>query len=288
MAKRYDAITRGLLEKDPAAWLGAFELVHDTPVLVINSDLSTITAEADKVLEVAALEPWLVHFEIQTRYDGKVPLRLLRYNVLLSHRHERPVHSVVVLLTPAANGPEMSGVLHLRSPDGRCRVEFHYHVVRVWELDPERLLAGGLGTLPLASLAATSEEQMPAIVETLKQRVDPAAASADAQEFWMASAFLASLRFPWESVKSWFEGVIAMKESSMYQGLLDEGRAEGRAQGHAEEARKIVFRLAAFRFGPPDPASRAALEAVTGLEELEGLTQRILIVSSWEELLARS
>ncbi len=227
MPKPIDATTRSYLEKHPADWLDTIGLDHGASVEVVNSDVSTITAEADKVLRVDGVEPWLAHVELQASRDVKLPQRLLRYNVLLSYRHGLPVHSVIVLLCPEADGAELTVVLHQESPDGRCRLEFHYHVVRVWELDLERLLAGGIGTLPLAPLAVRSEEQMPTVVEALMQRVDPAGATAEAKEFWSATAFLAGLRFPWESIKHWFRGVAAMRESSVYEGLLQEGRAEG-------------------------------------------------------------
>ena len=50
MAKEYDALTRMLLENHPADWLALFGLDAGHPVQVVNSDLSTLTAEADKVL----------------------------------------------------------------------------------------------------------------------------------------------------------------------------------------------------------------------------------------------
>jgi hypothetical protein len=112
------------------------------------------------------------------------------------------------------------------------------------------------------------------------RRVDAASTAADAVEFWSATTFLAGLRFSWESIQHWFEGVTAMKESSVYQGLLQEGRAE--------EARKILLRLGTLRFGPPDAGSTTTLETIADLEQLERLTERVLIVSSWNELLAAS
>jgi predicted transposase YdaD len=222
----------------------------------------------------------------ETLYEKKFPQRLLRYNVLLSYRHELPVHSVAVLLCRAADGPELTGVLNQRSPDGagRCRLEFHYQVVRVWELDVAQLLAGGIGTLPLAPLAARTDDEMPAIVAALMRRVDPKDTSADVKEFWTAVGLLAGLRYPWESIKHWFAGVTAMTESSMYQGLLQEGRAEGRAEG----ARRILLRQGELRFGPADAAARTTLETIADLEQLERLSECLLTASSWAELLAES
>ena len=44
--------------------------------------MSTVTAEADKVIRVDGPEPWLVHIELQTGFDRALPRRLLRYNAL--------------------------------------------------------------------------------------------------------------------------------------------------------------------------------------------------------------
>jgi predicted transposase YdaD len=133
---------------------------------------------------------------------------------------------------------------------------------------------------------------MPRIVKAMMQRVDPAATSSDAKEFWGTTALLAGLRFPWESVKRWFQGVAAMQESSVYQGLLQEGRIEGRAEGLAEgrvgEARRIVLRLGGKRFGVPDAESRTKLESMSDVEQLEQLAERVHEVASWAELLATS
>ena len=74
-----------------------------------------------------------------------------------------------------------------------------------------------------------------------------------------------------------------MKESSAYELILDEGRAEGETR----EATKLLKKLGTRRFGPPDPSALVAIEAITDLERIELLLERLLEVSSWEELLAR-
>ena len=65
MAKPFDATTKDLLEADPTAWLAYLGLHPHGAVEVIDSDFSTITAEADKVFRVVEPEPYLVHIEIQ-------------------------------------------------------------------------------------------------------------------------------------------------------------------------------------------------------------------------------
>ncbi len=74
---------------------------------------------------------------------------MLHYNVSLHRRHGLPVASVVVLLRPEADGPLLTGGVDLAWSGTPC-LSFAYRVVRTWEQPVEAVLAGGLGTLPLA------------------------------------------------------------------------------------------------------------------------------------------
>ena len=67
-----------------------------------------------------------------------------------------------------------------------------------------------------------------------------------------------------------------------YQKIVEEGRVEGRV----EEARAILLRQGRKRFGPPSPEIEATLAEITAIERLEALSERLLDVESWEELLA--
>lgn len=211
MSKPFDALTRSLLESHPADWLTLLGLIHGEPASVVNSDVSTVTAEADKVIRVDGPEPWLVHIELQTSFDGTLPRRLLRYNTLLNVRHDLPVHTVAVLLRPGADGPGLDGILRQRSPDGRCSLEFRYHVVRAWEPTTEAVLAGGPGVLPLAPITVATPEDVPPIIEELKQHYDPAGATREAADFWVFTALMAGLRYEWDLLEDWFRGITAMR-----------------------------------------------------------------------------
>jgi hypothetical protein len=67
-----------------------------------------------------------------------------------------------------------------------------------------------------------------------------------------------------------------MKESSTYQAILAEGRAE--------EARRLLH-LGGKRFGSPSAQTRTALEGIDSVERLEQLTERLLDASGWDELI---
>jgi predicted transposase YdaD len=81
-----------------------------------------------------------------------------------------------------------------------------------------------------------------------------------------------------------------MKESSFYQMILEEGRAEGKvkgiAKGEVDEARRILLRLGQKRLGPPDPPTIEKIEGVERVERIESMIEGLPDVASWEELLA--
>ncbi len=76
-----------------------------------------------------------------------------------------------------------------------------------------------------------------------------------------------------------------MEESVTYQAILQRGMQEGMQQGLAQEARTVLLRLGRKKFGPPTPAQEAALAAISDLTRLEALSEKTLVVSSWNELL---
>jgi hypothetical protein len=81
-----------------------------------------------------------------------------------------------------------------------------------------------------------------------------------------------------------------MKESTVYQAILREGREEGIAQGMAQgalaEARKLVLIAGESHFGPADAQVKAALERIDEVEHLEAMMARHQQAADWQDLLA--
>ena len=69
-----------------------------------------------------------------------------------------------------------------------------------------------------------------------------------------------------------------MEESSTYQYIISKGAVKG--------GKRLLMLQARKRFGPPDAETAAAIEAITDVERLEQLGERLLDISSWQELLA--
>jgi predicted transposase YdaD len=90
------------------------------------------------------------------------------------------------------------------------------------------------------------------------------------------------------------EGVQNMHESTTYQAILREGRNEGLIEGR-EEGRiagvpPFLVRLGTKRYGKPDSAILAAIEAIRDVERLGALAERITDaeVRDWNGLLGTS
>ncbi len=83
-----------------------------------------------------------------------------------------------------------------------------------------------------------------------------------------------------------------MEESSTIRAFIEEGRRKGleeareeaREEGRAMEARRIIQLLGAIRFGEAGDAVVSRLDAISNLEKLEQLVDRLFIVPSWDEL----
>jgi hypothetical protein len=69
-----------------------------------------------------------------------------------------------------------------------------------------------------------------------------------------------------------------LEDSTTYQGLIRRGAIRGQ--------QNALLTLGRKRFGEPTPDVEAKLKAVTDLPRLERMTDRILDVTGWDELLA--
>jgi predicted transposase YdaD len=198
-----------------------------------------------------------------------------------------PVRSVVILLRPKAYGPEMSGVVRHAIGDEQY-LEFRYRIVRIWQKPVESVLAGGVGTLPLAPLADVKEGDLPAVIRRMKQRLSAETPPNEEAVLWTSTYVLMGLRYNQTVAGELLKGVMEMEESVTYQEIIRKGeakgRAEGQAEGAAEEARRILLRIGTKLLGAPDANAVAAIEAISNRERLENLIDRVSEVKSWSEL----
>lgn len=289
----YDPTIKTIVEASPSDWVRVFRQPMG-PTKVVDADIATtVRGAADKVIRVEAEPNYLLHLDFQAgHFSSRMPLSLQLRNVAMQYRHELAVVTGLVLLKPEADSPQWIGELRSMLPNHEPETTFRYRILRVWEQPPDEFLKG-MGTLPLAPVCAVTNKQIPEIIREVRAKL---ADHPLAPDLWAATYVLLGLKYSSEFASMVLQGVLTMKESVTYQAIIAEGRAEGRAEGHAtgvvegavDEAMKLLLRLGTIRFGPPSKANLASLKSITDLSRLEELSERILIVDSWQKLLRTS
>ena len=291
---RFDTTAKHLIQGGPRDWLTLAGLpvpASAEAVQIVDAELSTVSTASDKLLRVDAPVPYLAHVEFQASADPDLDGRILVYNVLARWRHRLPVRSVCYLLRrEAATGRLMGGVRETLAE--RARIEFDYQLVRVWDLSVDTILAGGVGTLPLAAVAAVDRSDLPGVVERVRTRLSAEVTRPQARELLLATRILLGLRYDRAFARTLLKGAMDMEESTTYMEIIEigerRGRAKGKAEGLVEGERRLLVRRATKKFGPPPAAALATLGAVTDPAQLERLDDELQVADSWEAWLAHS
>jgi predicted transposase YdaD len=263
----FDVVMKRMVETNPLGML-RFLGLDGQSAEPFDAEMSTISPRADYVLRVAGPD-YLAHIEFESSYKSDNGRRMLLYGALAHYTHVLPVKSVLVLLREEANGPAITGAVTYGDN------VYNYHVVRLWEVSPEAVLAGPTALLPLLPLTKLDPDGLPRMLSRLDERFTQEEAAGD---LWTETKLLMGLKFAPEHTDQLLKGVIKkMKDSSTYQAILEEGRIEGE--------RRTFLRVGTRRFGAPDARTQAAVDAISSQEELDRLTDRLFEVESWDDLL---
>ena len=266
-----------------------------TRVRVIDSNLSTVTAEADKVLWIDDPNPSIEHIELQATRDVTSPIgRTGTAN--LGYSRKVPVHTTIVVLRPAADGPELSGTLEQCDRQGDVYNWFRYNVVRIWHQPVQEVLSAGLPVLPLAPVADVQPDQVGGVLAAISERFIKETSPDQAATLWAATKVMMGLRYSNEQVDQIIErvstmtlGIRGIEESSVYQDIFAKGEAKGeargKASGRAEGLREALSRVARRKLGEPDEVVRRKVESIEEIDQLDSLLDRIPDALSWDDLL---
>jgi hypothetical protein len=198
--------------------------------------------------------------------------------------YHMPVHSIVVLLRPQAAHSNLNGAVRYSARPECGSMNFTCQLVPLWERTAEDLLAGALGTTPLAMLGALPEgveltDGLTAVAQRLIERLEREASHEQKRKLLTSAFVLTGLRVQRDVARQIFRGVRAMRDSDTYLAIIDEGREE--------EAKKVILRQGQKRLGPADDATKARLSGITDPARLDRLIDRLFdaTATGWQDLL---
>jgi hypothetical protein len=283
MSMPFDATLKDLGANHPADFLTLFDRTASGKLSLLNVDLSTVTAGADLVIGIGGPVHEIIHMDFQSGANDNKGRDMLAYSSLLHRHYKVPVHSILVLLRPSAAHSEVNGTIDYAARPGRGRMAFGYEIVHLWRMPAEDLLRGPPGILPLAVLGAMPEgvelaDGLTEVVRRVWQRIVAEVAPGVAARLLRSAYELMNLLVKRNEARKIFAGVPDMRDSEVYQAIMDDGREE--------HAKKMIARLAHRRFGE-DEAARARLESIHDQERLDRILERLAESppTSWQDLL---
>ena len=242
---------------DFAAWLLQAEARAAHP---LNVELPAETLAADQVFQVTLADgrTLVLHIEFQGRTShAPMEWRMLEYIVRLAHTYRLDLWSVVIYVGRGAGAGD-TGSYQVNGLDGTPTLAWRYHVIRLWQMRAEELLAMGRPAL-LALIGQTQietpEAVLPDVVARLQSVPDPE------RRDRLLTALTALI--PEEEMVAMVERMIDREEllldTPFLRRIREEGRAEGRDEGREEgrtEAalaarRRSLLDVLVVRFDPP-------------------------------------
>ena len=204
--------------EDYASWL----LGSPIPLTQLSpTELSLEPIRADALI-LEQSEDLVLHLEFQTKPDENMGFRMLDYATRVYRRFpNKTLHQIVIYLKPS------NSALVNQDSFRKGATTHHYRAIRLWEESPDIFLKT-LGLLPLAVL---TQNQDPAI--RLRQVAEVLDTITDkrikANLTTVASVFGGLVLKP-DVIKTILRSEI-MKESAVYQEILQEGMTKGEQLG---------------------------------------------------------
>lgn len=202
------------------------------------------------------------------RYRRGLELRLFDYAARLRVQLRLPVATTVLLLQP----PAPRRLRYSESVGGRIVCERRFDALRLWELDPEQLLAMGAGPATLVGRARAAGARH---VRAAARLIAATTSAPDRNDLLFILQALCGERYtprelgrmiPKEAVMA---SVMFAKE---FRQARAEARAEGRAEGRVEEARVTCLDIVRLRHPAAVGTLAPAVAACQSLPTLRAWT----------------
>jgi len=272
-----DNISKFLIEQyssDFAGWLLG-ESITLTTINPTELNVEPIRADSVMLLQSSAV---ILHTEFQTVGDETMPFRMADYYLRLKRKFPtQTIQQVVIYLKRTSSNL-------VRQDTYQTAVMTHqFRVIRLWE-EPVEVFLSTPGLLPLAVLSCTSDKEdvLTQVVRELEKIANPREQS----NLIAATSILAGLELEEQTIRQLMRSPV-MRESTMYQSILREGRAEGLEQGLIQgrtvEGRELVLKQLTRKLGSLSPEVTTKVSALS-LGELESLAEDLLDFASVADL----
>lgn len=280
MHQPYDRVLKQISARAARSLLeiaGILPVEPEVTLRPLEREVAGPALRTDQLFAYQYVIDWVVHIEFEARWQRAVmPGRMARYQKVITLEYPGvEVNSVVFVLRP--EGCPEAGEYRHREGEFSPVTEVRYRIIRMWELDASRILAGGDDVLlPVAALMDTTDDQVRQIASRVSGNREAAA------EFLA----LAVVRYDKDQIEKilgdnpMFTKAI-LKESWAVQELIREGRDQGRDEGRAKEARETLARVLANRFPGLDMAPE--LDAISDAAVLQNLLLEHVIGGSDRE-----
>ena len=279
----FDNVCKLLAEKYPldfARWLLPEE---PQSVKVLKTELSIEPIRADFVTFLKSKNQ-ILHIEFQTLSTSRkpIPFRVLDYYIRLKRLYpECTIIQVVIFLQETEDKNAFINVYQ------DVNTTHYYQVIRMWEQDPV-LFLNNPALLPLAPLTRTNAPQ-----DLLSQVAESVAKIEEIEikrDIVACTEILAGLRFEKKLISQLLREDI-MRESVIYQDILQKGEEKGRKEGEKrgeQRGRELgeqrtIIRLLNRRFGELD-SSLVDRITTLNIEKLDNLADALLDFSNINDL----
>ena len=264
-----DNISKFLIEQysaDFAAWLLG-ESISLTTINPTELNVEPIRADSVMLLQSSTV---ILHTEFQTASDETMPFRMADYYLRLKRKFpEQTIQQVVIYLKKTNSNL-------VRQNRYVTPVMTHqFRIIRLWE-EPVEIFLSTPGLLPYAVLsrALNKESVLAQVVRELEQVAD----SREQSNLVAATSILAGLELEEQTIRQLMRSPV-MRESTMYQSILREGRAEGLEQGliqgRTAGEKSLILKLLTRKLGTLSPNITTKV-SVLSLERLESLGEALL------------
>ncbi len=280
----FDTIAKHLIHTYPADFARFALQQDDIQILgVVDTEQTTVeTHRTDSLIRVKiGDQKALVHHEFQTTDSNPpMPLRMAGYIGRGIEQHRRPIYSNVIYLRPDAGRNDPGYYVQERRG---YRVLVQYKVIRLIEIDGQRILAAGpSGLLPFAPLMQPPEGMdAEGWLRQCVNRAQQVPMDESRKANYMADlAMLSGLVYNLETIMTIIEEE-TMYESSVAQYFTEKGIEQGIKQGGRERTIEALLEVLEIRFGlaASDPLA-ARIEATDDVQRLKQLHREAIQVPS--------